>query len=112
MTSTANDKPTWQDDECPPWCATEHHEADPPEDRFHDSATRYVPVRLGVRDAGQIANVATPAELFVVTSRRCGDHDDWTFVGEPDRHGQHLMLSKESARRLAETLLAHLDAVA
>lgn len=109
MTSGARSRPTWQTDECPPWCVTDHRESDPPEDRFHDSATHYVPVTLGIKDSDQLTPAITPAELFLTTSRPCGEHDDWTFVGEPARHGQHLMLSKESARRLAEALLEHLD---
>lgn len=111
MTSTTNQRPSWQDDACPSWCVVDHHEDDFPEDRFHDSRTLYVSVTLGVASPPHPEPTATPAELYVITSRRAGSHRDWTFVGEPDRSGQRLVLSRESARHLIDTLTEHLDAL-
>lgn len=105
MSAESRSRPSWQRDECPPWCVVEHQEADPPDDRVHDSVGTYVPavVRRAEFSGGE------RTELLLVLSRRCGEHDDWIFLGEPQRHGQHLTLSRESAARVASTLAALLD---
>lgn len=100
MAATSNSKPTWQDDECPSWCATQHREDDLPEDRVHDSPPVYVPVVVGPPPEA--------AELLIITSRRCGTTDDWTFVGRPDQTVHAFTISPESARRMAQALLISL----
>lgn len=100
MSAESRSRPSWQRDECPPWCVVEHHETDPPDDRVHDSVGTYVPATLRRTEASG----GEPTELLVVLSRRCGEHDDWIFLGEPQRLGQHLTLSRESAARVTSTL--------
>ncbi|WP_235737994.1 DUF6907 domain-containing protein [Nocardioides alcanivorans] len=95
---------------CPPWCRSNHLEQDHPDDHYHDSAAAYVPVLLG-RGTGQGQVEAVQTELLIVTSRKSGHHEDWLFIGEPDRPGQHLQLSRESARRLNVALTRHLEAI-
>lgn len=97
MAAASSSRPSWQTDLCPAWCVVEHQEDDPPSDRVHDSAGRYVQAVL----ADARGHPQVPAELLVMLSRRCGTGDDWVFVGEPEREGQHLVLSRESAVRLA-----------
>lgn len=96
-------QPSWQNDVCPRWCTVEHAELDLPDDRVHDSVGTYLPVVLGVDASGQSKTV----DLLVMMSRRCGTVDDWVFIGETDRDGQHLQLSRESATRIVSSL-AHL----
>ncbi len=98
------ERPSWQRDTCPPWCASAHHEGDPPDDRHHDGRPRYVPLLLGIRPPGASSYEAVPTELLAVRTRRHGTSEDWIYVGEPDRARQHLVVTPEGARRLIETL--------
>lgn len=104
MTAQSRPKPTWQTDECPTWCVTEHRENDHPQDRFHDSHGIYLPAILGIPDETQADPAPEAVELLVVRSRRCGTNEDWVFIGEPDRPRQRLLLSAESAARLITAL--------
>lgn len=97
MAATSSCRPSWQSDACPAWCVVEHQEDDPVPDRVHDSAGQYVPVVLAEPHGGARA----PTELLVMLSRRCGESHEWVFVGEPERDGQRIVLSRESAVRLA-----------
>ena len=113
MTDPSRPWPSWQDEPCPAWCIVEHEEDDPPADRIHDSAGRYVPVTTGE----PIGQDPAAGAVLLVMSRRCGDFQDWVFVGEPDHRERHLTLSRESAVRVAHELLSlaaasdrHLDA--
>ena len=101
MAPGSRGRPSWQADGCPPWCVSEHREDDHPDDRFHDSAPALVPSVLGPDGVA--------ADLLVVTSRRCDTANDWVFVGHPERAAEGLVLSRESARRLARAILAQLD---
>lgn len=98
------ERPSWQRDTCPPWCATVHHEDDPPEDRHHDGTAHDVPLLLGIRAPGTSSYEAVPTEVLAVRTRRHGEREDWIYVGEPDRVRQHLVVTPEGARRLAEIL--------
>lgn len=105
MSAASRPRPSWQTDECPAWCVVEHREDDRPADRVHDSAGTYLHAILRRVETGE----AEATELLVAASRRCGSHDDWIFIGEPEKRGQHLALSRESARRLSVALDAILD---
>ncbi len=85
---------------CPSWCVVDHRHDDPGEP-WHDSATTFVPVLLGVRSDGAERPVDT--ELALVATRH-GTGRTWLLVGEPERSGQHLVLSPESAARVASAL--------
>lgn len=104
--SPSSSKPSWQRDDCPAWCVSEHREDDLPDDRFHDSAATRVPAV--VPDVNKPLNPAHPVELHVVTSRRCETDEDWVFIGQPDLVRRGFSLSRESAQRLAAAVAAHL----
>ncbi len=99
MTETSPTPP--HDERCPVWCVVEHRPDDHPDDRRHESASVYIAATVPESDA------ATSSELMIVTSRRFGELNDWTFIGEPDVRQQSLQLSRESALRLALALLDH-----
>lgn len=105
MAAASRPRPSWQADPCPAWCAVEHREDDPPPDRVHDSVGRYVRVVL----AESQGHAQVSAELLVMLSRRCDETAEWVFVGEPERDGQHLVLSRESAARVTQALATLLD---
>lgn len=103
MTATNPTPP--HDERCPIWCVVDHQPDDHPDDRWHDSASSHVDVIVRLPDSTEAS------ELTIVTSRRFGESDDWTFIGEPDRNRQRLELSRESAQRLATALTEHLRAL-
>lgn len=102
-------RPHWLHEPCPHWCASTHREDDAPEDRHHDSAPTYVPVVIGVREPGGARPRTQITDLLVVRTRRCGEPEEWVFVGEPDQDRQHLVLAPDSARRVAAALVDQLD---
>ena len=101
MTDSSRSRPSWQHEPCPAWCVALHAEADLPADRVHDSAGRYTPAVLG----GPLEGEQTATELLILMSRRSGDAGDWVFLGQPERGGHHLSLSRESAVRVAHEIL-------
>lgn len=98
----ADDPATHATEHCPAWCVVDHQPDDFPDDRYHDTVSTYVDVILKTSDS------AESGEIMIVTSRRFGEREDWTFIGEPDRNRQRLELSRESAQRLATALDLHL----
>lgn len=104
-----HDRPHWLHEPCPQWCASTHREDDAPEDRHHDSAPTYVPVVIGVREPGGARPRTQITDLLVVRTRRCGEPEEWVFVGEPDQDRQYLVLAPDSARRVAAALVDQLD---
>lgn len=101
MTAHRTSRPSWQHDACPSWCVVEHAEHDLPDDRIHDSTNIDVRAVLGPAHAR-----GRPVDLSLVMSRRCGELDDWVLVGEPERDGQFLLLSRDSAARVVGALAA------
>lgn len=103
MAANSRHSPSWQRDPCPSWCVVRHQEDDHPDDRVHDSSPSYVPVVLNADDE------VVSTELLIVMSRRVDETDDWVFVGEPDRARQRLVLTPESAQRVAHSVLEQLS---
>ncbi|MEG9227508.1 DUF6907 domain-containing protein [Aeromicrobium sp. Sec7.5] len=101
MIDPSRSRPPWQHDPCPAWCVVEHDEADLLADRVHDSAGRYTPAVLG----GPLEGEQATTELLILMSRRSGDAGEWVFVGQPERDGHHLSLSREGAVRVAHEIL-------
>jgi len=98
-------RPEWLSEDCPPWCRREHHESDHPEDRIHQSEPTWVPVVL--RRSPLLTHDDDPgegAELMVQSSRAVGSDQIWVLICESEDTRSMLLLSLESARRLAVVL--------
>ncbi len=102
-------RPTWQQDDCPSWCAVAHHEDDHPDDRKHVSVTRTVPVVELAVDGPTGRDVPRATELVVLAQRRDGAVDTWLYVG--DGREQLLQVTPGSWRRLVGSILEHLGEV-
>lgn len=102
-------RPRWLHEPCPSWCASTHRDDDAPDDRHHEGTPHYLPVVIGVREQGSARPRPLTTDLLVVRTRRCGEPEEWVFVGEPDQQRQHLVLAPDSARRVATALQAQLD---
>lgn len=105
---------SWQAEPCPPWCVREHHDNDHPDDRYHDSDTTLVSAVMADRDrlGGTGRWTHETAELAIVTSRYDDTTQLITFIGRDDRPDQHLVMTPESAERLAQALIRHLAMMA
>ncbi len=97
-------RPSWQHDDCPPWCEGGHTEGDYPDDRVHRSEGTAIPViarRTAVID-DHLTHVVEATEIEVGLTRKIGDTDIWVHLGvEGDRAFE---LSLESATRLISSL--------
>ncbi len=96
-------RPSWQTDECPAWCVTEHREDDLPDDRVHDSVATSLTVTT--RDTSTPSRTAA-VELLLVRFREVDDDEDWLHLMTGEGSGPGLTLSPEGARALGRTLLA------
>ena len=70
-------RPTWQIDDCPPWCDGGHHEDDHPDDRIHARVGVAVPVT--VRDP--VSGQSSAEQLELALWRRDGDTRTWLHAG-------------------------------
>ena len=93
-------RPSWQVDECPPWCAGGHHELDHPDDRVHRSSWAAVPVvaRRSWFEGEVLRRTAEGAEFEVGLSRIDGEQDVWLYVGSGP--ALSIEVTAESAERL------------
>lgn len=103
------ERPSWQVDPCPSWCAGEHGEHDHPDDRQHRSASFSVAViaRRTQLEPERLVRTAEPTEFEVGLSRSDGEQDTWLYIGEGP--GMSIEISAESARRLLGVARARLD---
>ncbi|MFS3128026.1 DUF6907 domain-containing protein [Nocardioides sp. Bht2] len=98
MTTTS--RPTWQHDDCPTWCISEHAEHDTVADRVHDSSGSY----LTVVAEDPVQHTEDEVLVFLATFRKVGSTEDWIHLSTPDDGQMSLTLSLESAARLSRVL--------
>ncbi|UKJ65402.1 hypothetical protein H1Q78_08945 [Cellulosimicrobium cellulans] len=78
-------RPSWQVDDCPPWCAVVHEESDHPHDRKHVSAEIAVPVAALAEHAppgGDRRDEWRATELVLSLHRRDASHETWVYAGD------------------------------
>lgn len=96
-----NDKPTWLQEPCPPWCTGDHSGQDFVVDRHHESPLMTIPViqQITVWPAvdAEPRHLLDAGELVLVLTRPVGG--DETFVVIADERTR-LQVTVESARRL------------
>lgn len=96
MKKLPEQRPLWQTEACPEWCAGDHKDTDAPVDRFHRSAWSFSEVIALVTDSG---GVYVDVEQHV---REIGPRV--LLVHETDP-AHRLSLLPEEAERLAQGLL-------
>ena len=103
-------RPSWQADECPPWCTGEHGERDHPDDRVHRGRSTAVPVvaRRAWFDGEGIRRSAEAVDFEVALSRVDGEPETWLYVGAGP--GLSIEVTAESAERLVRAMAEALDA--
>lgn len=102
-------RPSWQSDECPPWCTNEHGELDHPDDRVHRSSSVAVPViaRRTWFEGDHIRRAAEAADVEVALSRVDGERDVWLYVGAGPV--MSIEVTAESAQRLVQVMAEALE---
>ena len=78
-------RPSWQVDDCPPWCVAVHEEDDHPHDRKHLGPELTVPATTLAAHAspdGVHRDERSASELVLSLHRRDGSHDTWVYVGD------------------------------
>jgi hypothetical protein len=107
----AEQRPTWQVDRCPSWCAVSHSEHDHPDDRVHRSLGTAVPVTARRAHLGpeRVEYRVDHVELEVGASRVDGERTTWFYVGAGP--GQHIEVSLADAGRLLDQAAVELGGV-
>lgn len=108
MTAGQRNRPEWQTEDCPPWCAREHLDTDHPEDRIHQTEPLIVPAlrrrSLLPEDRPQ------RTDIEAMLAARVGDNSPlWILIGEGEESAL-LVIDEMTARRLVDTLRALLRA--
>jgi hypothetical protein len=95
-------RPAWQTEDCPPWCAREHLESDHPEDRIHQTEPLTVPALR--RRSLLPEDRPERTEIEVMLAARINDNTPlWILIGEGE--GPALLIVDEiTALRLIDSL--------
>jgi len=81
VTAGQQNRPEWQTDDCPPWCAREHLSTDHPEDRIHQTEPLIVPALR--RRSLLPEDPPERTEIEVMLAARMGDNSPlWIHIGE------------------------------
>lgn len=96
------DRPRWLTEPCPPWCARDHHDADHPEDRYHQSETS---VLTGTQRTGSALSDTAPVELAVWIGRDQATDAEWLTIEALEQAAPRIRLTIETATALRD----HLD---
>jgi hypothetical protein len=94
------ERPTWQVDPCPEWCAGAHAENDHPDDRVHRSAGIAVSAVLRSKRLGpaRVEFDEVADEVEVGLARADGHRATWLYVGAGP--GREIELSLDTASRV------------
>ena len=95
---------------CPPWCRRDHHPGDHPDDRLHHSAPAFVAVIHGDPRFGADDDVRADTVVLRL-ARRDGSDEVWLEASSEEGRSLHLLVSADSARRLACAIAALLTSL-
>ncbi len=104
-------RPSWQSQNCPPWCVAFHDEEDAPCERFHMSEEWRVALnRFGTANATVLSEGFTPDWITLHLVQPIPDHVPHVWIGaDESAHGFHLALPE--AQHVA-ALLFHVSELA
>jgi hypothetical protein len=94
------ERPTWQVDPCPEWCAGAHAENDHLDDRVHRSEGIAVSAVIRSKRLGamRVEFEVEADDVEVGLSRTDGQHETWLYVGAGP--GREIELSLDTASRV------------
>jgi hypothetical protein len=94
------ERPTWQIDPCPEWCARTHAENDHIDDRVHRSEGIAVPAVIRSKRLGatRVEFDEEASHVEVGLSRTDGQREIWLYVGAGP--GREIELSLDTASRV------------
>ena len=88
---------------CPPWCRRDHHPDDRPDDLLHQSGPAFVAVIRGDPRFGPDDD-ARPDSVVLRLAQRVGSAAVWLEAASEEGRSLHLLVTVESAGRLADAL--------
>ena len=88
---------------CPPWCRRDHHPDDRPDDLLHQSGPAFVAVIHGDPRFGPDDD-AWPDRVVLRLAQRVGSTAVWLEASSEEGRSLHLLVTAESARRLADAM--------
>jgi hypothetical protein len=97
-------RPTWQREPCPPWCVRDHDEDDIPLDRYHQASPSVVPVLASSDPETMATGSLVSIDLTIRIGRHAGDVLDWIAIEPLPTTAPRLVLTAESAARLADEI--------
>ena len=102
MAAGQRNRPDWQTEDCPPWCAREHLDSDHPEDRIHQTEPLAMPARR--RRSLLPEDRPERTEIEIMLASRINDNSPmWILIGEGE--GPALLIVDEvTARSLIDSL--------
>ena len=92
-----------QDVACPHWCRRDHHRGDLPDDLIHQSSPAFTAVIHGDPRFGP-GDDAWPDSVVLRLAQRAGSSAVWLQASSEEGRSVHLLVSAESARRLADAI--------
>jgi hypothetical protein len=95
---------------CPVWCRRDHRPGDHPDDLLHQSAPAQVAVVLGEPRFGPDERPRAETVVLRLAQRR-GSAEIWLEASSEEGRSLHLLVSAESARRLAGAMVDLLSAL-
>ena len=95
---------------CPPWCRRDHHPGDHLDDLLHQSAPAIVAVVHGDPRFGVDDDVRTDLAVLRL-AQRDGSDEVWLEASSEEGRSLHLLVSADSARRLAAAMAALLTSL-
>jgi len=102
-------RPTWLTEDCPTWCAREHHEQDLPDDRYHRSEPSTCPAIVVAESGVHLTALMHGLDLVVWIGRYEEEHVHRMVIEPAEQRDPHMVLSIESAALLLDQIAVQLS---